>query len=151
MACDDSHLVEMKKHQRERKKASGEMRTYIQRRGSFGSDSSLSSSDIEDLDERARLQELSDEQEGQDEKETMREKGLRLVAEPKQIVGRLVGGKKRADNDTLGGSNLWDSAGGGGGGGYDGGHHGGGHHGGYDGGHHAGGDGGGGGDAGGGC
>ncbi|KAI9789747.1 MAG: hypothetical protein M1816_005786 [Peltula sp. TS41687] len=95
MACDDGHLVEMKKQQRERKKASGEMRTYIQRRGSFGSHaSSLSSSDIEDLDERARLQELSDREGGGGggAKESKREKGLRVVAEPKKFVGRLVGG-----------------------------------------------------------
>lgn len=104
MACDDKHIIEMKKQQRERKKASGEMRAYIQRRGSFSSDSSLSSSDIEDLDERARLQQLDDDEGGDGRgTETKLEKGLKLVADPREFVGRFIGGQKDGGEDTLGG------------------------------------------------
>ncbi|KAI9826524.1 MAG: hypothetical protein M1826_006625 [Phylliscum demangeonii] len=56
LACDDPHLEELKAQQRERKKSEGPNRTYIQhhvgrRHGSF---SSVSSSDVADLEDRAR-------------------------------------------------------------------------------------------------
>lgn len=84
MACDDEHLVKMKKEQREQKKSSGNMRTYVQYSGS--ETSSISSSDQESLDERVRRADRDDVRQPSGPIET----GMRIMSDPREFVREWV-------------------------------------------------------------
>ena len=100
LACDDEHLKKMKEEQRKLKKAEGEPRTFVQTSSGGSINGSISSSDADNLEERARLEE--DENVGRDGagKETRKEKGLKMVAEPKDYLQRRLG--KGDAQDTSG-------------------------------------------------
>ena len=97
MACNDENLIRMKKDQRERKKTTGDVYAYLQYSGSESS--SISSSDVESLDERVRRAEEGDYADPDHLRRYPSsgpiETGMRIVSDPKEFVKDWVARERK--------------------------------------------------------